>query len=703
MSLTANRKPAGRHARRGGAGAVAGPQAKTPMDATTIRTDAIASLVVFLVALPLCIGIAGASGVPVSLGILTGVVGGVIVGFLPGSTLQVSGPAAGLAVLVLEFTTKHGVDMLGVVVLAAGVIQMGLGVARMGRMFQSIPVSVVQGMLAGIGLPLLLSQAYTLMDDKQLGSALANLTGLPSHLAKALGDPAMSAALILGLLSVAICVLWSKIPGPVGKLPPALVAVLVCTAIAAFPGFDVKRVTVSSLFDAISLPGPKQFAGLLDAEILTMVVTFAVIASAESLFSASAVDRMHTGPRTKFNMEIFAQGVGNTICGILGALPMTAVIARSSVNVFAGAKTKISRIMHGVWLLIFVLLLPGVIGLVPLTALAGILAHTGWKLFNPTAFPKMWRTDRSEGISMILTTLVIFLTNLLEGVLAGLALAIVLVALRMSQMKVSHSLHGDTARLKMSGNAMFLRLPHLSDSLDVVAGKRRVEVDLTGLTHMDLTCKGKVEEWAAQQRKAGTEHVELRLPDGETEPTAAEDKDASGDGQDTETLPLPDQAPEPEREPAAAGPVRGRGHGRSRAREGATVPIPGQRRPDHGRQPVPTPQYADHGYGEYGGYSEHGYGDPGHEGGYAGYAYGDFIDESRGHGNGHGHGNGGNGHGNGHGGHGHGNGGHGHGSGVGHGGHGNGGAHGHGHAPEPGYWSPEAEAAAQAYWEGSPR
>ncbi|WP_398921599.1 SulP family inorganic anion transporter [Streptomyces sp. I6] len=246
--------------------------------------------------------------------------------------------------------------------------------------------------------------------------------------------------------------------------------------------------------------------------MLTTVVTFAVIASAETLFSAAAVDRMHSGPRTRYNAELVSQGVGNSLCGLLGALPITAVIARSSANVQAGARTKVSRVVHGGWLLAFGLLLPGLLGLVPVAVLAGILVHAGWKLFDPAAFPRMWRTDRGEGVVMVITTVAIVVSNLLEGVLAGLAVAIVLAAVRMSRMTARITSADGVTRLTLSGNATFLRLPRLIDALESVAAEPRVHVDLSGASHLDLACRSQVEDWAGQRRRTGAGQVEVSLP-----------------------------------------------------------------------------------------------------------------------------------------------------------------------------------------------
>ncbi|MFF5368023.1 SulP family inorganic anion transporter [Streptomyces sp. NPDC013187] len=476
-------------------------------------TDITASLVVFLVALPLCIGVAVASGVPAELGIISGVIGGLVVGAVRGSTLQVSGPAAGLAALVAETVAEVGVAMLGVIVLFAGILQIVLGLVRLGRMFQAISVAVVQGMLAGIGVPLMFSQAYPMADAKAPGTALENMAGIPGLLAGVLTNPQAMIATLLGVVTIVLSFVWKKVPGPAGKIPAALVAVGIGMLVAALPGVDVKTLQVGNLLNSVAVPGAEQFAGLADGTIITAVLTFTVIASAESLFTAAAVDRMHSGPRTRYNTELIAQGAGNTVAGLLGALPVTAVVARSSANVQAGAKTRLSRTLHGLWLLAFALLLPQVLALIPISVLAGVLVHSGWKLFGPAEFPKMWRQDRGEFAVMTMTMLVIVATALLEGVLFGLAAGIVLAALRMSQTVIRQHVEQDTAKVVMAGNATFLRLPKVIDALEAAAasGKPRIRLDLTGVTHLDHACRNQVEEFTAQQRGLGL-RVELLMP-----------------------------------------------------------------------------------------------------------------------------------------------------------------------------------------------
>ncbi|MDX8048027.1 SulP family inorganic anion transporter [Lentzea sp. BCCO 10_0798] len=429
-------------------------------------TDLGASVVVFLVALPLCVGVAVASGVPAELGIVTGVVGGIVVGLLPGSTMQVSGPAAGLTVLVADAVSRHGIAALGVIVLGAGLLQVVLGLARCGRWFRAISPSVVQGMLAGIGLVLIFGQ-------------LRHLTVSP-------------VALALGLLTVLIMLLWQRTPLRV--VPGILVGVVVCTGLAAVFGSPVDRITVGELSTDVHLPD----FSLLNTGVIGTAVVFALVASAESMFSAAAVDRMHDGPRTQYNKELVAQGVGNTVCGLLGALPMTAVIVRSAANVSAGARTKASRVLHGFWLLLFVVLLPGLLTLIPVAVLAAVLVHAGWKLLGLREVVASWRTDKAESFVFVLTAGLIVGTDLLTGTVAGLLAAVIKTAWDVSRLSVVVTPEGVALR----GNATFLRLPVLLDELDRV-DREHVRMDLSGVRHLDQACGQAIDQWVDQSRRAG--------------------------------------------------------------------------------------------------------------------------------------------------------------------------------------------------------
>ncbi|HUQ55462.1 SulP family inorganic anion transporter [Lentzea sp.] len=428
--------------------------------------DLGASVVVFLVALPLCVGVAVASGVPAELGIVTGVVGGIVVGLLPGSTMQVSGPAAGLTVLVADAVGRHGIGALGVIVLGAGLLQVALGLSRCGRWFRAISPSVVQGMLAGIGLVLIFGQLEPIVVSP--------------------------VAMALGLLTVVIMLLWQRTPLRV--VPGVLVGVAVCTAVAAVFASDVAKIAVGTLSADVHLPD----LSLLDTGVIGTAVVFALVASAESMFSAAAVDRMHDGPRTQYNKELVAQGVGNTICGLLGALPMTAVIVRSSANVSAGARTKASRVLHGVWLLLFVVLAPGLLTLIPVAVLAAVLVHAGWKLLGLGQLIALWRKDRTEVAVLVLTAGLIVATDLLTGTLTGLLAAVVKTAWDVSRLSVVVTADG----LALRGNATFLRLPRLLDELERV-DREHVRMDLSEVRHLDQACGQAIDQWVDESRRAG--------------------------------------------------------------------------------------------------------------------------------------------------------------------------------------------------------
>ncbi|WP_405479174.1 SulP family inorganic anion transporter [Streptomyces sp. NBC_00009] len=458
------------------------------------RADLGASLVVFLVALPLCVGVAVASGVPAELGLITGIVGGLVAGALPGSSLQVSGPAAGLTVLVYEAVHTHGPAALGVLVAAAGLVQIGLGVLRIGRWFRAVSVAVVQGMLAGIGLVLVAGQVYAMGDAAPVpASGVGKVLGLA-----ALPGASDPVALAVGVGTVVVLVLWPRWRSAARLLPAPLAAIGLAAAVTGAFGLPVRRVEVRGLFDAVQLPSPASAGLLTQAGVVGTVLAFALIASAESLFSAAAVDRLHGGPRTDYDKELIAQGAGNTVCGVLGALPMTAVIVRSAANVGAGARTKASRILHGVWLLLFAAVLPAALGLIPVAALAGLLVHAGCKLVPVRELVPLWREHRGEAVVLAVTAFAIVATNLFEGVLAGLALAVAKTAWDISHVQVRTEDRGAAGLVvRVAGNATFLRLPKLLDALEALPADRDVRLELSGLRHLDHACATALEGWVA--------------------------------------------------------------------------------------------------------------------------------------------------------------------------------------------------------------
>ncbi|TXS15381.1 MULTISPECIES: SulP family inorganic anion transporter [Streptomyces] len=479
-----------------------------------LRQDFAASLVVFLVALPLCVGVAVASGVPAELGLITGIVGGIVTGLMRGSSLQVSGPAAGLTVLVFEAVQSFGLPALGVIVLTAGLLQLAMGALRLGRWFRAISVSVVEGMLAGIGLVLIAGQLYAAAGVDAPLSGTGKVAGIPGLLADAVSSPAALTSLALGAATIALVVGWSRMPKRVRAVPGALAAVVLATLATLAFDLPVETVRVQGLLDAVQMPALSEFGGLATLSMLGTIAAFTLIASAESLFSAAAVDRLHDGPRTQYDKELMAQGTGNTVCGILGALPMTAVIVRSSANVQAGARTRASRVLHGVWLLLFAALLPSALALIPLPALAGILIHAGWKLIPLRSLVPLWREHRGEALILIVTAVAIVTVNMFEGVLTGLALSVAKAAWDASHIKlevVDSSPAGVRARL--SGNATFLRLPKILDSLEALPKDRPVSLDLSGLHHLDHACRTALENWAERHSSSDTEPVRLTRDD----------------------------------------------------------------------------------------------------------------------------------------------------------------------------------------------
>ncbi|MFJ2155556.1 SulP family inorganic anion transporter [Streptomyces sp. NPDC087856] len=475
-----------------------------------LRQDFAASLVVFLVALPLCVGVAVASGVPAELGLVTGIVGGIVTGLMRGSSLQVSGPAAGLTVLVFEAVREYGLPALGVIVLITGVLQVLMGVMKLGRYFRAISVSVVEGMLAGIGLVLIAGQLYSVAGAKAPASGVDKIVELPGALIDAVGNTEALASLALGAATIAVLVLWKRLPAKVRTVPGPLAAVGLATLAALVFGLPVATVEVQGLLGSLQPPPLSAFGDLAQVGMLGTIVAFTLIASAESLFSAAAVDRLHSGQRTQYDKELVAQGAGNALCGILGALPMTAVIVRSAANVQAGARTKASRVMHGVWLLLFAALLPDVLAYIPIPALAGILVHAGAKLIPVREIVSLWREHRGEALILVVTALSIVAVSMFEGVLIGLALAVAKTAWEASHIKLEVVDKGaGPVQAYLSGNATFLRLPKILDSLEALPQDRPVELHLSGLHHLDHACRTALENWAERHSSAGTEPVKL--------------------------------------------------------------------------------------------------------------------------------------------------------------------------------------------------
>lgn len=481
------------------------------MNAETIKAtlprDLMASVVVFLMALPLCMGIAIASGLPPAKGVITGIVGGLVVGWLAGAPLQVSGPAAGLTVLVFELVQQYGAAMLGPILLLAGALQLLAGRLKLGCWFRVTAPAVVYGMLAGIGILIVLSQLHVMMDAQPEASGLDNLGAFPAALWAALpfsGGNGMAAA-SLGLLTIACMWTWDRLrPQRLRLLPGALLGVAAATLVGLWLGLDVRRVEVpDNLADAISWLQPADLLAFADPGLLVAALAVAFIASAETLLSAAAVDRMHQGPRADFDRELTAQGVGNMLCGVLGALPMTGVIVRSSANVQAGAHTRLSAMLHALWLLAAVVLLAALLEQIPVASLAGVLVYTGLKLIDLDALRQLGRYGRMAMLIHVATALTIVATDLLTGVLLGFALTLAQLAWQASRLKIGVARDGRRVELRMQGAATFLRVPQLARALQGVPQDAWLHVPMANLRYIDHACMELLEEWQRANQASG--------------------------------------------------------------------------------------------------------------------------------------------------------------------------------------------------------
>jgi MFS superfamily sulfate permease-like transporter len=490
-------------------------QPNTPGFRETIGKDALASVVVFLVALPLCMGVAIASGVSPLAGLVTGIVGGLVVGVIAGSPLQVSGPAAGLTVLIWQLVQQHGIATLGVIVLLAGLLQLAAGLLKLGQWFRAVSPAVIHGMLAGIGVLIFASQFHVMLDRKPIGSGVANFSGIPGALMEALSSGGSSAqAFYVGLLTVALIVLWSAFaPRQLRMLPGPLVAVVVAVIVSAALGLKIKYIPdllanpedINDFWAVIQLPTLESLRRVLDRDVLVAAVSVAFIASAETLLSASAVDQLHQGPRTRYDKELVAQGVGNTLCGLLGALPMTGVIVRSTANVEAGARTRASTILHGAWLLLFAAVLPFTLKVIPVASLAAVLVFTGYKLAYPKAVPGLLKFGRSEVAIYFVTIVTIVATDLLQGVLVGLGLSILklLYAFSHLELRWEDDVPNDRVQLHLWGAATLIRLPKLAAALEKIRPGAEVHVHFEHLDYIDHACLDLLSNWERQHEVTG--------------------------------------------------------------------------------------------------------------------------------------------------------------------------------------------------------
>ncbi len=481
---------------------------KVDLTQYSCRKDFLPSLVVFLVALPLCMGVAIASGMPPASGLIAGIIGGIIVGAVSGSPFQVSGPTVSLALIVWEIVHRFGPAALGAILFISGILQIAFGSLRWGRIFRALSPAVVQGMLSGIGLLILVSQFHVMLDDKPKGNGFDNLLAIPQILWKVitLDDGSHEAAALIGLLTIGIILLWEKLPVEKlrGSVPPTLLAVIVSTIVAAALNLQVNRVQLpENLFAAFTQPNVSVVATLGWFLLLQKALSIALVGSAETLLTANAIDRMVPAHKSNYDRELIAQGIGNTICGAIGALPVAGVIVRSSVNVRAGAQTKSSTILHGVWLLCFTLIFPFALRLIPSAALAALLVYTGYRLIDIRAAKRIGEHGKSEVLIFAVTALTILSTDLFTGVLIGMTLSAIKLLYVFCKLDIQKAMVDGKITLKLVGAATFFSLPKLADALEDLPTDTELHVDFSRLTYIDHASLDMLMKWEEQYKSQG--------------------------------------------------------------------------------------------------------------------------------------------------------------------------------------------------------
>ena len=413
---------------------------------SNLKSDFASGLVVFLVALPLCLGIALASGAPLFSGIISGIVGGIIVGYLSQSHLSVSGPAAGLTAIVLTAITDLGsFNAFLLAVLLAGLIQLALGFIKAGSISNYFPNNVIEGMLAGIGVIIILKQiphAFGYDPDFEGDESFFHFDGQNtfSEIFNIFNHIQLG-SIVIAATSLAILILWNKVDilKKVKLIPPALVAVIVSVLLNEFFIQSGSNLAIVKEH-LVSLPVPTtleefkniivtpDFTAISNSKVWIVAITIAIVASIETLLCIEASDRMDAQKRyTNTNVELKAQGIGNIISSILGGLPMTSVVVRTSANNTAGAKSKMSAIIHGVLLLVSVVAIPSILNKIPLATLAAVLLLVGYKLANPITIKHFWEKGKYQFIPFIATFGAVVFTDLLKGVALGMIISIIFV------------------------------------------------------------------------------------------------------------------------------------------------------------------------------------------------------------------------------------------------------------------------------------
>ncbi|RLU80592.1 transporter [Streptomyces griseocarneus] len=494
---------------------------ESPPGRSTWRQDLLASAVIFLIAVPLSLGIALATGAPLRSGLIAAAVGGVVAGLLGGAPLQVSGAATGLVVVTAELVQRYGWRATCAITVLAGLAQLALGAARVARAALAVSPAIVHGMLAGIGASIALGQLHVVLGGSPYSSAPANLAALPSVLT----DPHPS-ALLVGAITLAVLIAWPRLPGRAGRLvrtvPAPLAAVAVATAAAT--GLTLPRVSLPG-----SLPewAPHALPALPSGPMLGVfaaVLTVTLVASMESLLSAVAVDRLRAeqpgagatidgrADSAALDRELLGQGAANVVSGMLGGLPVAGGALRGSANVRAGAATRKSTVLHGIWVLACAALLASVLELIPLAALAALVMAAGVRMVS---FAHIRHVQRHREFPMYAATLAsVVLFGVLQGLMVGVVVAGFLSLRRLTHTHITVKEEENSHRVVVSGQLTFLAVPRLSRALGQVPVGANVAVELSG-SFMDHAAYDTLQSWSNAHRSQGG-WVTLRGRDGQS-------------------------------------------------------------------------------------------------------------------------------------------------------------------------------------------
>jgi MFS superfamily sulfate permease-like transporter len=502
---------------------------------SNLNSDFASGLVVFLVALPLCLGIALASGAPLFSGIISGVVGGVVVGFLSQSQLSVSGPAAGLTAIVLTAITDLGsFNGFLLAVFLAGIFQLLLGFIKAGTISNYFPNNVIEGMLAGIGVIIILKQiphAFGYDPDFEGDESFLQIDGQNSfsELFQVLNHVQLG-SIVIAFVSLTILILWNKIEflKKIKLVPPALIAVIVSILLNEY-FIKSGSTLVIGKEHLVSLPVPKTFEDfkniiiypdftfITNPKVWVVAITIAVVASIETLLCIEAGDRMDKQNRyTDTNVELKAQGIGNIMSSLLGGLPMTSVAVRTSANNDAGAKSKMSAIIHGLLLLISVILIPAILNKIPLATLAAVLLLVGYKLANPKTIKHFWDKDKIyQFIPFIFTFIAVVATDLLKGVALGIVINIIFILIgntrRAFNFKIEDYHEGDIIHIDLAQEVSFLNKSAIKNILNKIPENSKVVINASSTVYIAHDVLDLIKEF--KKNKAKELNINVKLVD----------------------------------------------------------------------------------------------------------------------------------------------------------------------------------------------